>query len=100
MFNVCLGTNIVYSSKLFYSLRMDALSDVLRLIRLSSCVYFRSDFFSPWGMKVDEGKFAQFHIVTSGKCVLKRSGNFEPIMLSSSLSDFPREICENHSHPI
>ena len=62
---------------------MDTLSDVLRLIQLSSCVYFRSDFFSPWGMQIDQGEFAQFHIVTSGKCVLKQPGEEEHIHLST-----------------
>jgi len=60
---------------------MDALSDVLRLIRLSSCVYFRRDFYAPWGMEIDAGPFAQFHMIVGGKCLLKRSGNSEPMIL-------------------
>ncbi len=31
----------------------DALSDVLRLIRLSGCVYFQSEFAAPWGMTME-----------------------------------------------
>jgi hypothetical protein len=49
---------------------MDALSDILRMIRLQSTVYFRSDFHSPWGMDMDAGPFAQFHIVVRGSCYL------------------------------
>ena len=50
---------------------MDILSDILSKIKLSSVVYFKSDFSAPWGMDVPNGPFAQFHIVTKGQCVLK-----------------------------
>jgi len=42
---------------------MDALSDILKTIKLSSSVYFRYDFSPPWGMNVEKGPFAQFHIL-------------------------------------
>lgn len=50
---------------------MDVLSDILKKIKLSSTVYFKSDFSSPWGMDIPKGPFAQFHIVTRGQCILK-----------------------------
>jgi AraC-like DNA-binding protein len=50
---------------------MDPLSDVLKKVKLSSAVYFKSNFSSPWGMNVAKGPFAQFHIVTRGQCVIK-----------------------------
>jgi len=49
---------------------MDVLSDILGKIKLSSAVYFKSDFSSPWGMDIPKGPFAQFHIVTEGECIL------------------------------
>ena len=50
---------------------MDILSDILSKVKLSSAVYFKSDFSEPWGMDIPKGPFAQFHIVTRGQCVLK-----------------------------
>ena len=50
---------------------MDILSDILSKVKLSSVVYFKSDFSEPWGMDIPKGPFAQFHIVTKGQCVLK-----------------------------
>jgi len=50
---------------------MDALSAVLELIKLKSAVYFKTDFSSPWGMNVSKSNFAQFHMIVSGKCLLK-----------------------------
>lgn len=50
---------------------MDVLSDVLKKVKLSSAVYFKSDFSAPWGMSIPNGTFAQFHIVTQGNCLLK-----------------------------
>jgi AraC-like DNA-binding protein len=52
----------------------DALSDVLRLIRLSGCVYFQSEFAAPWGMTMDAGPYAQFHVVVRGSCWLTLTG--------------------------
>lgn len=50
---------------------MDVLSTVLKKVKLSSTVYFKSDFSSPWGMDIPKGPFAQFHIITRGQCILK-----------------------------
>ncbi len=50
---------------------MDVLSDILKKLKLSSAVYFRSDFSAPWGMEIPKGTFAQFHMVIKGRCILK-----------------------------
>jgi len=52
----------------------DPISDVLRLIRLKGCVYFQSDFSSPWGMEMGASPFAQYHAVLRGQCWLTLSG--------------------------
>ena len=49
---------------------MDAMSDILRMIRLTGVVYFRSDFTQPWGMNIDKSNVAQFHLVARGRCCL------------------------------
>ncbi len=49
---------------------MDAMSDILRMIRLTGVVYFRSDFMKPWGMNIDKSNVAQFHLVARGRCYL------------------------------
>ncbi len=61
---------------------MDALSDILRAIRLRSAVYFRSDFSSPWGMQIDDGPFAQFHLIVRGNCWMRMRGFGKPRLLS------------------
>jgi AraC family transcriptional activator of mtrCDE len=62
---------------------MDALSDILQMIRLQSTVYFRSDFKSPWGMKMDASSVAQFHLVVRGSCYVNFEGSTNPVLLSS-----------------
>ena len=52
----------------------DPISDILRLIRLKGCVYFQSDFSSPWGMEMSAGPFAQYHAVLHGQCWLILGG--------------------------
>ncbi len=49
----------------------DVVSDVLQLLRLKGCVYFLRDFWSPWGMAVDDSPFAPFHYVVRGACVVE-----------------------------
>lgn len=62
---------------------MDVLSDVLRTIRLSGCVYFRSDFAAPWGMAVDTHHIAQFHMVVRGQCWLRMPKAAASVLLSA-----------------
>ncbi|MGH1366601.1 MAG: AraC family transcriptional regulator [Calditrichia bacterium] len=62
---------------------IDALSDVLNSVSLKSSVYFRSDFYAPWGMQVDKGPFAQFHMIVSGNCWVHTTGLEEPNLLSA-----------------
>jgi len=46
---------------------MDVLSDVLDLVRLKGCVYFVTDLGAPWGMRMDAGPFAPFHVMVRGQ---------------------------------
>ena len=50
---------------------MDVLSEILRRISLSSTVYFKSEFSAPWGMEVQQGTNAQFHLIISGDCLVR-----------------------------
>jgi AraC-like DNA-binding protein len=68
---------------------MDVLSDVLDRVKLSSAVYFKSDFSAPWGMEIPKGPFAQFHIVTRGHCVL-RAGRKVVHLFAGDVVVFPK----------
>lgn len=57
---------------------MDALSDILKFIKLKSSVYFRKDFASPWGMEIGKSPFAQFHLVVRGHCYFHTKEMKEP----------------------
>lgn len=67
----------------------DALGDILRLVELESCVYFERDFWSPWGMAIDQGPFAQFHAVLRGSCVVEAAGRSHSVGAGDVLL-FPR----------
>lgn len=67
----------------------DPLSDVLELISVQSSVYFQKDFFSPWGMPVQDTGFAQFHIIVRGVAVV----NYDKTLYQLSAGDvllFPK----------
>ncbi len=49
----------------------DFLSDVLNTCDIKSAVYFKETFNKPWGMAIDHGPFAQFHVITRGHCQLR-----------------------------
>lgn len=53
---------------------MDALTDVLKALRLRSETYFCSDFASPWGMQISHSGNAQFHVVVEGACYVFLEG--------------------------
>ena len=54
---------------------MDALTDILNTLRLSSTLYFRTELTSPWAIKVPaKMKVARFHIVIRGQCWLQVEG--------------------------
>jgi AraC-like DNA-binding protein len=67
---------------------MDVISDVLSKIKLSSVVYFKSDFSEPWGMDIPKGPFAQFHIITKGQCIL-RTKNRSVQLFAGDIIVFP-----------
>jgi len=51
---------------------MDALTDILNTLRLSSSLYFRTELTSPWGIEIpSKENVARFHIVIRGQCWLQ-----------------------------
>lgn len=59
----------------------DPLGEALHLLRLTGCVYARSDLTTPWGVDLPplEGHM-MFHIITAGRCWLEADG-IEPVCL-------------------
>ncbi len=59
----------------------DPLGETLHLLRLTGCVYARSELTAPWGVDLPplEGHM-MFHIVTAGRCWLEIDGS-EPLLL-------------------
>ncbi|WP_299974639.1 AraC family transcriptional regulator [uncultured Pseudoteredinibacter sp.] len=63
---------------------MDALTDILNTLRLSSSLYFRTELSSPWGVEVPaKDNVARFHVVIRGQCWLKVAGQEQGIHLSN-----------------
>ena len=60
---------------------MDALSDILELIKLKSSIYFKKDFASPWGMEMSNSPYAQFHMIVRGHCWVDADFLSEPLFL-------------------
>lgn len=77
----------------------DVISEIMRRARLTGCVYFQRDFFAPWSMRMADTGFAQFHVITSGGCVVEAAGQthnvgtgdvlFFPFGQTHTLSDVP-----------
>jgi AraC-like DNA-binding protein len=59
----------------------DPLGEALHLLRLTGCIYARSELSAPWGIDLPalEGHM-MFHIVTAGRCWLEADGS-EPLLL-------------------
>lgn len=49
----------------------DALSDVLRMVQLKTCVYFVADMPAPWGMDIPASTTGPLHMVLHGRCIFR-----------------------------
>lgn len=63
---------------------MDALTDILNTLRLSSSLYFRTELTAPWAIEVPKNNIvARFHIVIGGQCWLRVDGETEGTFMSN-----------------
>ena len=76
---------------------MDALTDILNTLKMQGGVSYRCEFSAPWGMKIGQTPFAEFHVIVRGNCWLKMLDEAEPIHLQSGdLLVFPH----GHGHTL
>lgn len=61
---------------------MDALTDILRTIRLHTSTYFCSNFNKQWGMDIPNGNAGLFHALVEGQCWLNLPNQSQPILIS------------------
>ena len=61
---------------------MDALSDILKTIRLHTSTYFCSHFNTHWGMDIDKRESGLFHVLMEGSCWLKAANQNEPVRIN------------------
>ena len=59
----------------------DAVSDLLRSVRVRSTIYCRSEMGAPWGFGVPSRDVSVFHIVTEGSCWLEVDDLDDPVRL-------------------
>jgi AraC family transcriptional regulator, alkane utilization regulator len=59
----------------------DPVSEVLRVIRVRSTIYCRSELRAPWGFGVDGHGSPAFHVVTDGRCWLEVEGRADQVQL-------------------
>ncbi len=62
---------------------MDVLTDVLQTVRVRAACYGRLEFGSPWGLRVNAGDDAMFHVILRGNCWLEVDGTDSPIALTT-----------------
>ena len=60
----------------------DAVSEVLRAVKVHSTVYCLSELRAPWGLRIDGDPAAKFHLVLEGGCSLQLEGA-APVAISS-----------------
>lgn len=71
----------------------DPLGEALHLLRLTGCVYARSELSAPWGVDLPalEGHM-MFHIVTAGRCWLEADGSEALLLERGSLALVPHGL--------
>jgi AraC family transcriptional regulator, alkane utilization regulator len=88
-------------SSSFLKSAMDVLSDVLRVIRLSGGVRFRTEYFAPWSiatpppsqlavlLQAASQRIVSFHIVAEGTCWVELDGYAEKQLFKGDIIVFP-----------
>jgi AraC-like DNA-binding protein len=83
-------------------MRMDVLSDVLRVVRLTSAVFFTARFSSPWSvespppdqlarsLKLRAESIALFHVLVEGRCLVSMGDHAPMTMEAGDVVIFPR----------
>ena len=71
----------------------DPLGEALHLLRLTGCVYARSELSAPWGVDLPplEGHM-MFHVVTAGRCWLEIDGSDSVLLERGSLALVPHGL--------
>src|SRR6188768_651431 len=62
---------------------MDALADVLSIVRLGATVVAHAELVPPWGLEIDPIAQAHVHVVQRGSCWLRTTGESRHIQLRS-----------------
>jgi AraC family transcriptional activator of mtrCDE len=61
---------------------MDVLSDILSRMKMQGTLYFRTQFSSPWAVRVPAfSNVARFHIAARGRCWIRVDGQPDPVLL-------------------
>lgn len=69
---------------------MDALTDVLKTLRLNTQTYFCSDFHAPWGIEMEQANEGVFHVVIEGECLLNiQNSNATMLLKEGDIVAFP-----------
>lgn len=61
---------------------MDALTDVLKTLRLKTQTYFCSDFQPPWGIEMEQTHEGVFHVIIEGRCILNIANREDMLILN------------------
>ena len=73
---------------------MDALSDILDLLKFNGSLYFTTEFTAPWGIQVPKYQnVARFHLASGGDCWVNIEG-VEPVVFlnNSTPTECAKEI--------
>ena len=61
---------------------MDLLSDILKVVKMSGTLYFRTAFTAPWGVEVPSFEnVSRFHYVHRGRCFVTVAGQRDTVLL-------------------
>jgi AraC-like DNA-binding protein len=71
---------------------MDALTDVLRLLRLRTNIFLHSSFCGVWAVDTSGQQKAAFHVVAHGDCWLHLTGQSPALLHAGDLLVLPRDM--------
>ncbi|HEY3059684.1 MAG TPA: AraC family transcriptional regulator [Chloroflexota bacterium] len=67
----------------------DALTELLRAVKVHSTVYCVSELSAPWGFRVEDSSVAKFHLVLEGSCILSLESGEQLALLCGDMVLLP-----------
>lgn len=90
---------LFFCLNVFFEVKMDIISQVLRSIHFDASIYLHSQFCSPWGLNSDNPGLSSFHVIAFGNCNIALEHKPTIHLNAGDLIFFPKNLSHKIYNP-